>query len=143
MFRRTLVSLGATALLGMSLAAPATADSDVTYQGVFSGEITYSVCTTAAPTSIAGGTWRVNVHDQKATARFVITVDGAPHVAFTAQMARIPSDTATFEASVITGAGPLDIRLVGEEFSYEIAPYDYTPWGGLKCDSVTYHGTLT
>lgn len=42
-----------------------------------------------------------------------------------------------------TGAGPLLVTVKGEEMTYRIAPYDFTGWGGAKCDAITYHGTVT
>ena len=135
------------AALVLSAAAPASASESVGYGGIFDGPIVYDTCSTSDDqaidpgTNLASGTWRVNLHDQKATARFVINVNSAPHVAYTAQLTRLPSD-ATFEATMITGAGPLVVKLVGDAFTYKIARYDYTEWGGFRCESVTYSGTL-
>lgn len=56
-------------------------------------------------------------------------------------MTRVADPRATFEATVITGADPLVIKLIGNDFTYTISPYDYTPWGGPTCASVTYSGT--
>lgn len=139
--RRLSMMICAAALV-VSAAAPASASESVSYGGTFVGPIVYNTCTPAVSgTKVASGTWRVNVHDQKATARFVINVNGVPHVAYTAQMTRLTNDDATFEATMITGAGPLVVMLVGDVFTYRIARY-ISPWDGTTCDSVTYSGTL-
>lgn len=139
------LTAAAGSLLGLGLVSTGAHAAPTTYSGVFSGPVVYSTCTVppAPGTHVAGGTWRVNLHDQKATARFVITVDGAPHVAFTAQLDRVASSTATFEAEILTAAGPLVVTLRGSDFSYVIAPYDYSAFGGAVCASVEYDGTLT
>ena len=74
-------------------------------------------------------------------ARFVIYVDGAPHVAYTAQMTRVPNAQATFEVTLTTAAGPLVVDLVGDAFTYAIAP-GKSPWDGSLCHPVTYSGPL-
>lgn len=139
------LTTAAASLLGVGLLSTSAQATPTTYGGVFSGPVVYSSCTVPPPpgTHVAGGTWRVNLHDRKATARFVITVDGAPHVAFTAQLDRLASSPATFQAEVVTAAGPLVITLSGSAFSYVIAPYDYSAFGGAVCASVEYDGSLT
>lgn len=140
--RRLSMMVSAAALV-VATAVPASASASVGYDGTFADHVSYVGCKPeVSGTLIASGTWRVNLHDQKATARFVINVDGAPHVAFTAQMARVDDSEATFKATLSTGAGPLEVKLVGDHFTYTISPYDYAPWGGPTCSSVTYSGTL-
>jgi hypothetical protein len=131
-----------TGIVGPASAGP----TSTNYSGTFAGQITYQGCKGGNPgVHIASGTWRVNVATNgDASARFVIYVDGAPHVAFTAPM---QADTLqpgeVFADTLMTGAGPLRVSLVGTTFEYRIAPYDYTPWGGEKCQAVTYWGVLS
>lgn len=142
---RRAVAAATGLVVGLGLIGPAAAADQVRYTGEFGGAIAYDTCEVepAAGAHVAGGSWRVNVHGRTVTARFVITVDGEPHVAWTARMARVVDSDATFEAQIVTGAGPLSIRLEGDRFTYRIAPYDLTAYGGAKCASVTYSGTLS
>jgi hypothetical protein len=144
MLHRRAVATAVGLAVGLGLAGTGAAANEVRYIGEFSGPIQYVDCVDPQPGNhVAGGTWRANVHEKSVTARFVITVDGQPHVAWTAPMERVAPSSATFEASILTGAGPLTIMLDGEQFTYTIAPYDFTAYGGAKCASVTYSGTLT
>lgn len=144
---RVLATTGA-ALAMVAASMPVALGEPAGIGGQFGGEILYegeqaSCQAAAAEHEVAGGTWRINVHDTKGTARFVIFVDGQPHVAYTAQLARTDNPTATFEGSVQTGAGKLTVTVQGNEMTYQIAPYDFTAWGGSKCDAAIYHGTVT
>lgn len=127
--------------------APAMAGEGVGIEGSFDGR-TYTSCTLdgqpyAPEAGTVTGTWRVNLHDTKATARFVILVDGTPHVAYTAQMDRISDPSSVFTATLTTLAGPLELRLVGDELTYTIAPYTDPFGGGFTCASVVYTGTAS
>ena len=140
--RMVIAAIGVVAAVGA--ASPAAAGQGVGFTGSFDGR-TYDSCTLAgAPyepyVGQVTGSWRVNLHEAKATARFVIDVDGSPHVAYTVQMVRVPGDGATFTATTTTGAGPLTVRLDGTDFTYTIAPYT-DPFGeGYECGSVVYTG---
>ena len=139
---------GALALALAAAAAPATAASQVTYNGTFT-DVTFDTgCTdpAGAPTT-ASGTWRVNLHENKATARFVINVDDVPHVAWTTQMTRIADDEATFKATTSTPAGSLIVTLVDTTFTYRISPYNvnqvFSNWPVCNGqDGVTYSGVV-
>lgn len=148
MKRRTALSTAAAATIVAvaGAASPAVAaDSGVNYRGTFDAR-TYDTCTKDGQdfTPHVGdvtGSWRVNVHAATVTARFVIDVDGAPHVAYTTQLARLADDTATFSATTKTAAGDLVVRLEGSTFTYTISPYA-DPFGeGFTCESVVYSGT--
>ena len=144
MFIRRMVIAAVGVVAAVGAASPADAGQGVGLTGTFDGR-TYNVChdETGAVHPDAGvvtGTWRVNLHDAKATARFVIDVDGVPHVAYTAQMERVADETAVFAATTMTGAGPLEVRLVGTDFTYTISPYTDPFGGGFVCDSVVYTG---
>ncbi|GAA6527829.1 hypothetical protein [Intrasporangium sp. DVR] len=146
MTRKRAIAATAAAMALMAITTPTAAGANNALQGEFAGAVTYENCTVGAPEgpSIASGSWRINVHDAKGTARFVILVNDAPHVAFTAQLSRVWLDgQASFQGTVMTGAGPLLVTVKGEEMTYRIAPYDFTAWGGAKCDAITYHGTVT
>ena len=140
MFHRRTLATAVAVAVGLGLASTGATANEVHYTGGFEGPIKYENCDSQPDAHEAGGTWRVNVHERTVTARFVITVDGQPHVAWTAPMTRVVPSEATFEATILTGAGPLTITLVGEKFTYRIAPYDFTAYGGAKCESVTYAG---
>jgi uncharacterized protein YbjQ (UPF0145 family) len=148
MKRRTaLITSAAASLVALAGAAsPALADDQgVGYRGTFDAR-TFTTCTSdgQAVTPYVGivtGSWRVNAHDTKATARFVIDVDGAPHVAYTTQMTRLADDAATFSATTRTAAGDLVVRLEGDIFTYTISPYADPFGAGFTCDSVVYSGT--
>jgi len=132
--------LGATALAG-ALAAPAPmTDQATSFQGTFAGPITYTACTTDPGNHLASGTWRVHIQQKKANARFLIEVDGVPHVAFTAQMVVEQAADGGFVVSTDTLAGRLTVILKGRDFAYAISPYAYA---GLDCASVVYPGSLT
>ena len=49
-------------------------------------------------------------------------------------------ETAVFAATTMTGAGPLEVRLVGTDFTYTISPYTDPFGGGFVCASVVYTG---
>lgn len=145
-------ALTATAALTLSLfagvASPAVAaDQGVNYRGSFDARV-FSECKTipdedpiTPETGTVTGSWRVNVHASTATARFVIAVDGVPHVAYTTKMNREVDDGATFTATTKTGAGDLVVRLSGTEFTYTISPYTDPFAGAFECGSVVYSGT--
>jgi hypothetical protein len=149
---RLVAGAAAALTVGALAAAPAVA-ADTTgparYTGVFNGPVTYVPDDVGHPgqcdagTHYASGSWRVSLHgNDGATARFVITVDGAPHVAYTTQMHKVAVGPGTFELTSTTAAGPLDVTLSADgTLRYTIAPYDYSPWGGFTCASVTYQGT--
>ena len=141
-----------TVALGLTLVGAGMAGADpVNYTGRFDGEITASGCEEDAPFKYegmqAGGTWRVNLHEDKATVRFVITVDGELHVAWTAQIQRVPDAGAVFKAELpglgADGLGTLTITLEHDgAFSYVIHPYDFSAYGWGSCESVTYPGVI-
>lgn len=139
---------GALALAMAATAGPATAASQVTYNGTFTGVAFDSGCTnTASAPTKASGTWRVNLHEGKATGRFIINVDDVPHVAWTTQMTRIADDGATFKATTTTPAGQLTVTLVASSFTYRVSPYNLTGifpnWPVCGGDNgVTYTGAL-
>lgn len=144
--KRVLATTGA-ALAMVAASMPVALGAGVGVGGEFAGEIQYtgeqpSCLAAAAEHQHAEGTWRINIHETRGTARFVISVDGVPHVAYTAQLTRMTDSTATFKGTVQTGAGKLTVTVQGNEMTYQIAPYDYTPWGGAQCDSVTYVGNV-
>ena len=142
--RRALALVTAGALTFL-LAAPAMAAAPpTTYHGVFDGPVAFRGCTPAAPVDTADGQWNVIIRGDMATVAFNIFVNGRHHVSFGGVapiVAARPGET--FAVSILTGAGPLRVSLAGTRFMYDITPYDFSPWGGLKCDGgVTYYGTL-
>jgi hypothetical protein len=145
--RRTL-ALAVAGVLTLALAAPVVAAPvATTYHGVFTPVVDFRGCTTQAPAPedfVAGGTWNVIIHGDKATVAVNIFVNGRHHVSFgTVASPAIASPGETFAVQIETGAGPLRVGLAEREFFYDITPYDFSPWGGLKCDGgVTYHGTM-
>lgn len=142
MSTKRILAITGAALAAAAATMPAAMAAGVGIRGEFSGPIDYQGCSPEEGTHVASGTWRVNVHATTGTARFVIDVDGVPHVAFTTKLERVPDSAATFEGTTQTGAGPLTVTVSGTEMTYRIAPYDFTPWGGPTCDSVTYFGTV-
>ena len=141
-------------VLAVAPAVPAGAAGDVHHAGTFSSTITSANCTPAGYFSgvSASGTWRVNVQDKKAEARFVIDLNGAPHVAFTVPMTLLDPAGATFKASTPTLAGTLVVTLTGTSFEYRIGTgvagdtYDSTGFlgsAGAKCDYVVFHGVAS
>ena len=143
----------AMALVTMT-ALPAAASGEVHYSGTFNAAITAVGCT---PQDYfdglsASGTWRVNVQDKKAVGRFVIDLNGAPHVAFTTPLTLLDPNGATFRATVGTLAGNLYVTLTGTGFEYRIGTpgdstdnYDSTTFlgaDGATCDYVAYNGVL-
>lgn len=145
--RRVLIAAAGVAA-AVGAASPAVASQGVGLDGSFSSR-TYNTCTVGGEpfdppnAGEVTGTWRVNLHDTKATARFVIYVGGAPHVAYTTQMTRVPDASPVFTATTTTGAGPLEVTLVGSSFSYTIKPYDDPFGGNFRCVSVVYTGTVS
>jgi hypothetical protein len=132
-------------LLGLGLAVPGAAAGaeSVTYEGTFGGPVETVGCEPAYGPMQAGGTWRVIVANHQAVARFAITVNGEPHVTYTAPMDLLPTaPREAFRITVQTGAGPLVVSLKGRTLRYQIAPYDFSAWGGSVCSSVTYYGQL-
>ncbi len=90
MLHRRAVATAVGLAVGLGLAGTGAAANEVRYIGEFSGPIQYVDCVDPQPGNhVAGGTWRANVHEKSVTARFVITVDGQPHVAWTAPMERV------------------------------------------------------
>ena len=94
--------------------------------GDFTGKIGYSGCSTNAGAHYAIGTWWINVHDTTGTARFVIYVDGEPHVAYTTILTRTEDAKATFAGTVATGAGPLTVTVKGSRISSIQTPGGYS-----------------
>jgi hypothetical protein len=132
-------------VMAVALAAPAMAGGDVaTYHGVFSGAVDFKECTTPPPESaVASGIWNVIVRGDQATVSFNIFVDGAHHVSFGGPVSTIAASPGeAFAILIPTGAGPLRVSLTGTAFTYDIQPYDLSPWGGLTCADVTYHGVV-
>jgi hypothetical protein len=144
MFARRII-IGAVGLVAaVGAASPAVASQGVGFTGSFDGR-TYNGCVkdgavVTPPVGVVTGSWRVNLHDAKATARFVIDVNAAPHVAYSAQLERVADEAAVFRATTTTGAGPLEVTLVGTDFTYTIAPYTDPFGGGFVCDAVVYTG---
>ena len=148
MVRKGSLVMAAAALLAVGAAAPAAASEGAGLQGTFDGR-SYNTCQNVSdqtpvypdPGDVTG-TWRVNLHDTKATARFVIYVDGALHVAYTAQMERVPEATSTFTATTLTAAGPLTVTLENGALTYTIDDYTDPFGGGFTCESVVYTGEV-
>lgn len=146
MLGRRVIIAAAGLLVAAGAASPAAAGQGVGLEGSFNGR-SYNTCLRAGasydpPVRTVTGTWRVNLHDTKATARFVIYVDGALHVAYTIQMQREPGPGSVFTATApTTGAGPLEVKLVGHALTYTIEPYTDPFGGGFTCASVVYTGT--
>ena len=148
----------AALVLGAGLVTPAASAADSTtyplgadYRGVFDRDVVFTgpcLDTSDQPvvpaTQTLSGTWRANVGAKVVSARFVMYVNEEPHVVYTAPMLR-EETTATFEAGMPTGAGPLTIRLDGDQFTYTIAPYDTRAFfpDGVSCASATFRGTLS
>ncbi len=132
-------------VLAAALVTPAVAAGGVaTYHGVFSGPVEFEVCTTPPPEpAVASGTWNVVVRGDQATVSFNIFVDGRHHVSFGGPVTTTEAGPGeTFAILIPTGAGPLRVSLAGTAFTYDIQPYDLSPWGGITCEDVTNHGTL-
>lgn len=148
--RKHLVGAAAVALSVLATAAPAGAASETHLTGEFTG-ITSENCSTSFENpdtwGPVTGTWRINVGQHTASARFVIDLAGAPHVAYTAPLAVVSRDGSSVVATTDTAAGPLTVTVSGSSMTYVIAPYDsrtfpdhraYCPQG-----SVTYLGRVT
>jgi hypothetical protein len=145
MLVKRILSAAAGVVAVVGAASPAVAGQGAGLEGSFDGR-TYTTCTQdgepyTPPGGTVTGSWRVNLHDTKATARFVIYVDGALHVAYTTQLTRTDGDSSVFTATTTTAAGPLEVKLVGDHLSYTIEPYTDPFGGGFSCDSVVYTGT--
>jgi hypothetical protein len=142
MVRNTLFVLVVFCAFALAAAVAAAQPRTTTYHGVFSGSVDYVNCTTAAPSTIADGTWNIAVHGREdATVAINIFTDGKHHVSFGGVAPQVvPTGGQVFAVRVGTGAGPLLMSLEGDQFTYTIAPYHFP--GGLVCDSVTYHGAL-
>jgi hypothetical protein len=158
------LALVAALVLGAGLVTPAASAADSTtyprgtdYRGVFDRTVEFTGFPAQGgdcldvndhpvvpATQDLSGTWRANVGTTVVSARFVMYVNGEPHVVYTAPMYR-EETTAVFQAGMWTGAGQLTISLVGDEFTYTIAPYDTRGFfsDGVSCASATFHGTLS
>jgi hypothetical protein len=155
----TVVALTAGGMVPLGTASA----SDTHVTGTFDPAITSSGClngtspSTAAKPGVtlsdpaswgpASGTWRINVGTKTASARFVILLQGEPHVAYTIPLKVTVDDGTTLTAVGATGAGGLTVTVTGTRMTYEIAPYDSTAFGGdhaayCPSGSVTYSGTV-
>lgn len=159
-------ALGAAsaAVLGLAMSvAPAGAASATHFVGTFTPTITSQGCQASgvspSTADMAGvpvtdpsawgpvtGSWRVNVGTHTASARFVIYLKGAPHVAFTIPLKVTSVAGGVVQAVGPTGAGELTVTIDGTAMAYRIADYDSTsfmnPAGYCPGGFVTYHGTV-
>jgi hypothetical protein len=136
----------------MSLVGVATAGgaTTTTYQGTFSGPITYANCP-GAPTEevVTSGTWSVAVHGlTDATVAFnIFTQEGASkrthHVAYGGVVPQIERNGYAFNILFYAGPNPVHVYLANDgSFTYTVGP-PYIAFG-LDCPVgiVTYGGTL-
>lgn len=144
---RILATTVSAVALAASFAGPAAAAGDVHYAGTFLPQISGTCSVNDFTGADASGTWRVNVHEGTAVARFVIYLDGVKHVAYTAPMQVLDPAGATFKVSMTTLAGELTVTLTGNDLTYSIPSYDtvddYGAAVGSTCSGIVYHGVLT
>jgi hypothetical protein len=145
----TVVALAAGGLAPSGAASA----SDTHLTGIFDEKITSIGCQSGTGLSDpadwgpASGTWRINVGTKTASARFVILLNGQPHVAYTIPLKVTVDDGTTLTAVGTTGAGDLTVSVTGTQMTYTIAPYDSRSFGGdhaayCPTGSVTYFGTV-
>ena len=140
--RRSVLVLAAAAFVSaVAVGAATSGPGTSTYHGSFSGPVVYAGCATQPPLTVAAGRWNVALHGTTdATVSFNIFTNGKHHVSYGGTFAQIvPSAGETFAVEIPTEAGTLRISLAGDEFTYQIAPYNLL---GISCASVTYSGTV-
>lgn len=127
--------IGSQLLVPSALAAPAEV-----YHGSFTS-VSHIGCASPVTTEpVITGEWHISSSSENSAVLTVnIFVNGKHHISFGGKVAR--ADVAGTDIAVQLGtlAGPLTVSVSGTAMSYTISGYNY---GGMQCDSVTYHGVV-